>query len=128
MPHSPGGAGEERHRHAVPGFLLTGGGAGSAGSRRPGRPPDTRRQLSGQFPDGTDARRQVRRGQQPLDECGADMTPSANEATCAAWAPSRTPRPTATGSEVAARTRATRPAASPLTASRAPVIPISDAA
>ena len=56
------------------------------------------------------------------------MTPSANEATCAACAPSRTPRPTPTGSEVIARTRATRPAASPLTVSRAPVMPITDAA
>ena len=56
------------------------------------------------------------------------MTPSAKEATSAAWVPSRTPSPTATGRGVHARTRATSPAASPLTLSREPVMPISDAA
>ncbi len=56
------------------------------------------------------------------------MTPSANPATCAACAPSRTPRPTATGRLVYSRTRLTSTAAWLSSAARAPVTPISDAA
>ena len=56
------------------------------------------------------------------------ITPSANAATWAAWAPLLTPRPTATGRSVCSRIRSTRPAASPLTASLVPVMPISEAA
>ncbi len=56
------------------------------------------------------------------------MTPSAKLATSAAWAPSRTPRPTATGTSEQSRTLATSPAAWSLTAARVPVMPISDAA
>src|SRR5580698_7140565 len=56
------------------------------------------------------------------------ITPSAKVATCAAWAPLLTPRPTATGRPVCSRIRLTRPAASLLTASLVPVMPISEAA
>ena len=52
------------------------------------------------------------------------ITPSANEATSAACSLVLTPRPTATGSRVRSRVRATRPPALELTASLVPVMPI----
>jgi len=56
------------------------------------------------------------------------MTPSAKAATSAAWAPSDTPRPTATGWSVTARTRWTRAGAASLVAVRGPVTPITEVA
>src|SRR5690606_2796852 len=55
-------------------------------------------------------------------------TPSAKPATSAAWAADLTPRPTATGSDVCVRHRATSAGAALATASRAPVTPIVDVA
>ena len=52
------------------------------------------------------------------------MTPSAYEATSAACAPLRTPRPTATGPLVTRRTRATSAGATADVCSRAPVTPM----
>jgi hypothetical protein len=52
------------------------------------------------------------------------ITPSAKEATSAAWPRVLTPRPTATGKSVCSRIRATVPPATELTASLVPVMPI----
>ena len=52
------------------------------------------------------------------------ITPSAYDATSAAWSPWETPRPTHTGRSVTVRVRATNGPARSLLDSRAPVTPM----
>jgi hypothetical protein len=54
------------------------------------------------------------------------ITPSARSATVAAWAAVEIPKPTATGTDVAPRTRATVSSSPGGSASRSPVIPVRD--
>src|SRR5208283_4275101 len=116
VPDAPGRAGEVRDRRARQGQLP------ADGAGVPRTPPARLAARS-----RTAATPAARSGAFSRRCTNAEPTipPSANFATSAAWAPSRTPRPTATGRGVCARTVLTSPAASPLTASRAPVMPIS---
>src|SRR5690606_27900155 len=133
--HTPyGTAGASRREPCAPGDI------GCAGGNAPG--PRARRQRPARIPSAissasarTPASPDARSGASSMRRMNAEptMTPSANPATSAAWAPLEMPSPSPTGRpepplSMIARVRSTRRGAPVSTAERVPVTPITDAA